>query len=171
LDGTAEFEAFRPILILGAQVGQTLIIRNDDSALHNIHSISKVYNFDQSQPTAGLTFNVPLKSEEVMLHVKCNVHPWMTGYIGIVSSPYFAVSSDGGKFKIENVPAGKHTIEAWQEVYGTISQTVEVKAGATVNVDLTYTGNEHPTTSQVKPIQEVTLPEGTSLVSFVPPGR
>jgi hypothetical protein len=99
---------YHPRIVAG-QVGQTLIIRNDDSTLHNIHSVdpSGKYNFDQAQPSAGMTLDVPLKSEEVMLHVKCNVHPWMTGYIGIVSSPYFAVSDDQGKFKISNVPAGK----------------------------------------------------------------
>jgi plastocyanin len=157
--------------ILGAEVGQTLIIRNDDSALHNIHSISKLYDFNQSQPTAGLTFNVPLKFEEIMLHVKCNVHPWMTGYIGIVSSPYFAVSNDQGKFKIENVPAGKHTIGVWQERYGALTQTVDVKSGATANVDFTYTGSESPATSQLEPVQEITLPVGTTVVSFVVPSR
>jgi plastocyanin len=157
--------------ILGARVGQTLIIKNDDSTLHNIHSISKQYNFDQSQPTAGLTYNVPLKFEEVMLHVKCNVHNWMTGYIGIVNSPFFAVSDDQGKFKIENVPAGKQTIEVWQEVYGPLTQTVEVKPGGTVTLDFSYTGNEHPSASQLGPIQEITIPSGTTTVAFVAPSR
>jgi plastocyanin len=155
--------------ILAAQVGQTLAIKNDDSTLHNIHSISKQYDFNQSQPGAGLVFNVPLKSEEVMLHVKCNVHPWMTGYIGIVNSPYFAVSDGSGKFKIDNVPAGKQTIEVWHEVYGPLTQTVDVKAGGTVTADFTYTGNEHPAASKLGPPQEITIPFGTSLAAFVAP--
>jgi plastocyanin len=157
--------------IVSAQVGQTLIIKNDDSTLHNIHSISKLYNFNQSQPTAGLTYNVPLKFEEVMLHVKCNVHPWMTGYIGIVNSPYHAVSDDVGKFKLDNVPAGKQTIEVWHEMFGSLTQTVEVKAGSTVNVDFTYTGNEHPAASQLGPVQEITIPEGTTSVAFLPSSK
>jgi len=155
--------------ILAAQVGQTLIIRNDDSTLHNIHSISKKYDFNQSQPTAGLTFNVPLKYEEVMLHVKCNVHPWMTGYIGIVDSPYFAVSDDQGNFKLSNVPAGRQTIEVWHELYGPLTQTVDVKAGGTVNVEFSYTGNEHPAASELGPIQEITIPEGTTSIALLRP--
>jgi hypothetical protein len=82
------------------------------------------------------------------------------------------VSDDTGKFKIENVPAGKQTIEVWQERYGVLTQTVEVKAGVTVNVDLSYTGNEQsPAASKLSPIQEITIPEGTTMVSFVPPSR
>jgi plastocyanin len=159
--------------IIGAQVGQTLVIKNDDSTLHNIHAVdpSKKYEFDQAQPTAGLTLSVPLKSEEVMLHVKCNVHPWMTGYIGIVNNPFFAVSDDSGKFTIKNVPPGKQTIEVWHEVYGPLTQTVDVKAGATVNVDITYTGNEKPTASKLTPVQEFTIPDGATTVAFVPPSH
>jgi plastocyanin len=148
--------------ILGAQVGQTLAIKNDDSTLHNVHSMSPQYNFNQSQPSAGMVFNVPLKSEEVMLHVKCNVHPWMSGYIGIVNSPYFALSDESGSFKLSNVPAGKQTIVVWHEVYGPLTQTVDVKAGGSTIADFTYTGNEHATTSQLLPIQEITIPPGAT---------
>jgi plastocyanin len=157
--------------MVGAEVGQTLTIKNDDSTLHNVHSNSKLYNFNQSLPSAGLTLNVPLKSEEVVLHLKCNVHPWMTGLVGIASNPYFAVSDDSGKFKIDNVPAGKQTITVWHERYGSLTQTVDVKSGATVSVDFSYTGNEPqpPVSSKLSPIQEVTVPEGTTVVSFLPP--
>lgn len=159
--------------ILGAEVGQTLVIKNDDSTLHNIHAIdpSKKYDFNQSQPGAGLTFDVPLKSEEVMLHVKCNVHPWMSGYIGIVSSPFFAVSDDTGKFKIENVPAGKQTIEVWHQMYGPLTATVDVKAGGTTTADFTYTGNEKPASAKSLPMQEITIPDGTTTATFIPPTR
>jgi plastocyanin len=159
--------------ILPAQVGQTLIIKNDDSTLHNVHAVdpSKKYDFDQAQPSAGMTLNVPLKSEEIMLHVKCNVHPWMSGYIGIAGNPYYALSDESGKFTIKNVPAGKQTIEVWHEVYGPLTQTVDVKAGGTVTVDFTYTGNEHPAASKLMPIQEITIPAAVTAVSFVPPSR
>jgi hypothetical protein len=72
------------------------------------------------------------------------VHSWMTAYIGIVKHPYFAVSTAAGTFEIANVPAGTHTIQAWQERYGPIRQTVRVRAGATTTADFTYTGNENP---------------------------
>ena len=31
---------------------------------------------------------------EVMIPVKCNVHPWMRSYIGVVGHPFFAVTGD-----------------------------------------------------------------------------
>jgi hypothetical protein len=85
-----------------------------------------------------------MKDEEVMLRIKCDIHSWMTTYVGVVSNPYFAVSNKAGTFEIANVPPGSYTIISWQERYGPVMKTVTVKAGATATVDFTYTGKEKP---------------------------
>ena len=134
--------------VTGLQVGQMLHVRNSDTTLHNIHSLTSENNrFDTGQPTAGMVFEYRLKSEERMLRLYCGVHPWMTGFLGIVRHPYFAVTSSTGAFKVSSVPAGKHTIQAWHERYGPLTRVVDVKAGATVTVDFTYTGDEKPSPS------------------------
>jgi plastocyanin len=153
--------------VIGAQVGDTLVVKNDDPTLHNIHSLSKKYNINVSQPTAGMTYNVPLKEDEIMLHVKCNVHPWMTGFIGIAPNSYWAMSDQGGKFTISNVPAGSHTVQAWHEAYGFITQTVDVKAGGTTTVELKYTGNEKPSAA----VRELEVPEGVTSVKLTRAGE
>ena len=131
--------------IAGIQVGQMLHVVNSDTTLHNIHGLSTKNNkFDTGQPTAGMVFEYRLKSEEVMLPLHCGVHPWMTGFLGIVRHPYFAVTSSTGAFKISSVPAGKHTIQVWHERYGPLTQVVDVTADGTVTVDFTYTGDEKP---------------------------
>ena len=78
-----------------------------------------------------------LKDEE-MLKIGCDVHRWMTAWVGIVEHPYFAVSDADGTFTIANVPAGKRTITVWHETFGTLTKTVDVKAGATTTVDFVY---------------------------------
>jgi plastocyanin len=125
--------------VVGARVGQTLEIRNSDMTLHNIHSLSKNGNdFNVSEPVKGMVQKFKLDHEEVMLQIKCDAHRWMTDYVGVVNHPYFAVSADGGTFKITGVPAGPQTVQAWHEAYGTLTKTVDVKPGATTSVDLTY---------------------------------
>ena len=94
--------------IQGARVGQTLEVKNSDQTLHNVHSLTTKSNaFNSGQPQAGMVSKFPLKAEEVMLHIKCDVHPWMVGYVGVVSHPYFAVTDATGTFTIANVPGGK----------------------------------------------------------------
>jgi plastocyanin len=128
--------------VVGARVGQVLRIRNDENLLHNVHSISTAANgFNIGQPMAGMQYEFRLKDEEI-LKLKCDVHRWMAAYVGVVSHPYFAVSSGDGSFTINGVPAGRHAISAWHERFGTLKQTADVKPGATTTVTFAYTGGE-----------------------------
>jgi plastocyanin len=158
--------------VLGARVGQQLQIKNDDATLHNIHSLStKGNDFNTGQPQAGMVFNFTPKTEEVMLHFKCDVHSWMTGYMGVLTHPYYAVSDAAGSFKITGVPAGKQTIQVWHEAYGPLTQTVDVKAGATATVDFTYTGTEKAGPPAGFAMQEVTLPAQARALAIGPASR
>jgi plastocyanin len=127
--------------VVGARVGQTLQVRNSDEVLHNVHSASTRGNdFNLSQPKAGTGHRLSLKSAETMLRITCDVHRWMTAFVGVVDHPYFATTGMGGTFAIDNVPVGTHTIQAWHEHYGVITQTVRVTEGSTTTVELTYEG-------------------------------
>jgi len=122
--------------VFGIMVGQTLKVLNSDPLLHNLHALAEENRpFNFGMPKQGdvreRTFRVP----EVMMKIKCDVHPWMGAWAGVVSNPYFAVSGDDGSFSIEGLPAGDYVIEAWHEEYGTTSQSVTVGDGeqATLN--------------------------------------
>jgi plastocyanin len=131
--------------VIGVRMGQTVEIHNSDPLLHNLHSFSAHNNsFNVGQPVAGLVYKYQPKSEETMLRLKCDVHRWMTAYIGVVSHPYFAVSGEAGTFTIDKVPVGTQTIQVWHERYGILMKKVQVKPGAVTTVDFTYTGNEKP---------------------------
>jgi hypothetical protein len=101
--------------------------------------------------------NFPMKAAETMLHLTCDVHSWMNAYVGVEQHPYFAVSAADGSFTIANVPPGRRTIRVWHERYGWIGKPVEVKAGATAAVELSYTGAEKPAGKA----RTVIVPDGT----------
>src|SRR5215471_15522382 len=64
--------------VVGLRVGQTLQVKNSDAFLHNAHALSgKDQGFNVGQPTAGNVYNWKAKSEEIMLHLKCDIHSWM----------------------------------------------------------------------------------------------
>jgi hypothetical protein len=123
--------------VQGAVVGQTLKIVNSDQTLHNIHSMSPKYLLNIAQPVAGMTYDMALKSEEVMLLLKCEIHTWMEAYIGVVPHPYFAVTSATGTYEIKNVPPGKYTVQAWHDQLGAQTLEVQVSAGQTATADFT----------------------------------
>jgi len=126
---------------VGVQVGQTLRIRSSDPTLHNVH-----YTAERNTPANfGLTVKGAERSVKFdaaeFLRVKCDVHPWMTAYIGVFDSPFYAVTSDtDGGFEIPNVPAGKYRLVAWHERYGQIEQPVELKDDGVVDVTVEYKG-------------------------------
>ena len=75
--------------------------------------------------------------EEVMIPVKCNVHPWMKSYIGVLKHPFFAITGKDGTFEIKGLPPGEYTIEAWHEKLGPMTQKVTVAAKDSKTVDFT----------------------------------
>jgi len=157
--------------VQGARAGQTLEIKNSDATLHNIHSMSTRGNdFNVGQPLAGMVYKYQVKTEEVMLHVKCDVHSWMTGYIGVVSHPYFAVTDATGAFTIATVPAGTQTVQVWHEQFGPLTQTVDVRAGGTTTVEFAYTGSEKPSQTAFA-VQELVVPVDAAAVQFMAPSR
>jgi plastocyanin len=132
--------------VAGVRVGQPLQIKNSDTLSHNVHSSSQQSSneFNVNQGRVGLANTFTLKQEDVMLHLRCDIHSWMTAYIGVVNNPYFAVSQTDGSFEIGKVPEGTYTIQAWHERYGPVSKSVKVTAGGTTSVEFVYTGNEKP---------------------------
>jgi len=125
--------------VVGVRVGQELQIKNSDSLLHNVHSVSNNSNqFNVAQARAGAVDSFRMKKEEVMLRLGCDVHSWMMAYVGVVTNPYFAVSDASGGFVINDVPPGTYTIDAWQERFGPQKKTVKVTGGATATVDFVY---------------------------------
>jgi hypothetical protein len=157
--------------VQGARAGQMLEVKNSDATLHNIHSMStKGNDFNVGQPLAGLVYKYQLKTEEVMLHVRCDVHSWMTGYVGVLPHPYFAVTDATGAFTIANVPAGKQALQVWHEQYGPLTQTVDVKAGGTTTVEFAYTGNEKPSQTAFA-VQELVVPVDAAAVQLMAPAR
>ena len=79
-------------------------------------------------------------AREEIIPVKCNVHPWMRAYIGVVNHPFFAVTGDDGTFTIKGLPPGTYKVEAWHEKYGTKDMDVTVAPKDTKTVDFAFKG-------------------------------
>jgi len=125
--------------VLGVVVGQTVEIRNSDATLHNVHALPEnSKQFNNAMPMKGMTIKKRFTSPEVMVRLKCDVHPWMSAYVGVLDHPHFAVTGADGSFEIENLPAGTYTVEAWHEKAGTQTQKVTVSDDAPAAADFSF---------------------------------
>jgi hypothetical protein len=125
--------------VAGAQVNQPILFLNSDPTLHNIHSYAKNsrgWNF--GLPFEGMKQTKKIPAPDVMIQLKCDVHPWMVGYLGVVPHPYYAVTGADGRFLLKDLPAGTYTIEAWHERFGTQQRQVEVTVGQAAEAAFTF---------------------------------
>lgn len=127
--------------VFGVLAGQTLQIVNSDPTLHNVHAqpaASKKFNL--GMPIQGMKITRKFDKPEIMVKIKCDVHPWMTAYVGVLTHPFFAVTDENGAFEIANLPPGEYTVEAWHEKYGTKTGKVTVAETGSQTVDFTFAG-------------------------------
>jgi hypothetical protein len=124
--------------VLAMQANQKLDVVNSDETTHNIHpSPQNNREWNMTQPH-GVPLEQTFARQEIAIPVKCNVHPWMRGYIAVFKHPYFAVTDKNGSFDLKDLPPGTYTITAWQEKLGTQSQKVTVGGGEAKTLDFTF---------------------------------
>ena len=124
--------------VLAVQTGQILRLKSSDAMMHNVH-LKCVVNPDANYGFPGVgQRDITLSSPEPPFPVRCDVHPWMSAWIGVFDHPWFAVTRDDGSFTIEHVPPGKYTLAAWQEALPPQEQTVVVEGTGQTEADFTF---------------------------------
>lgn len=65
-------------------------------------------------------------AEPVPIPLTCDLHAWERANWLIVDHPFAAVTDADGRFRIENLPPGTHTLSAWHERCGWVERAFEV---------------------------------------------
>jgi plastocyanin len=130
--------AYKPH-VMGIMVGQPYRILNSDGILHNFHTLPKINpSFNRGQPATVKEMTTTFPEPENMFQVKCDVHPWMSAYVGVFTHPFFSVTRPDGKFTISGLDAGTYAITAWHERLGTQTASITVAANDTTTHDFTF---------------------------------
>jgi plastocyanin len=107
--------------------GSTVAFRNSDPVRHNVFTPDgDKYNLGTWATGESKTHVFPKSGVYRQL---CNVHPEMEAFVIVLDNPFFAVTDEQGRFKLEGVPPGSYTLKTWSEKLGVGTAAITVEAG------------------------------------------
>lgn len=128
-------KAFVPA-VAAIQRGTQVSFPNMDAVFHDVFSRSPGNTFDVGAIQAGEKVKSVTLVKAGVVEIFCNFHAKMNAQILVVPGPLFAPTDDQGHFRIDGVPAGRHTVAAWAASSTPSNAVVEVNAD-TAPVELT----------------------------------
>jgi hypothetical protein len=125
--------------VLGIQSNQKFLVTNSDQTAHNVNVQGNSNpKWNTSQPPNAPPIEQKFPRAETLIPIKCNQHPWMKAYVGVLNHPFFAVSGEDGSYAIKNLPPGKYTLVAWHEKLGEKTMEINLAAKGAATADFSY---------------------------------
>jgi hypothetical protein len=110
---------------------------NWDPFSHNVFTRSKVAPpFDLGRYPKGIAktdrFNTVGR-----VQLFCNIHPQMHAELRVVPNGYYDRVDSHGRFMIEGIPTGEHTVVVWHAQLGKVTRAVQVTASKAARLSVT----------------------------------
>jgi plastocyanin len=122
--------------VLAVVTGTTVDFPNSDKFYHNVFSLSKIRRFDLGRYAAGHSQSVRFDRPGIV-RVFCDIHSHMNAFILVFSHPFFAITDDEGRYRIDNVPPGSYSLVAWNEGTSSDPKTAALAEGGNAELDFT----------------------------------
>ena len=115
--------------------GSTVRFPNLDEEYHSVFSYSKTRRFDLGRYQRDETPPTLRFEQAGVVRLFCEIHEHMRGTILVLDTPYFTRTDAEGRFRIDNLPAGRFVLKAWIDDDDVREQTVELRDGTTAKAD------------------------------------
>lgn len=98
--------------VTAIQAGSAISFPNNDAIRHQVYSFSPAKTFElplyKGNPHRPVSFEQP-----GVVVLGCNIHDWMSAFVFVSATPWFAVTDAAGKARIEGLPAGDYRFQVW----------------------------------------------------------
>jgi plastocyanin len=122
--------------VLAITAGTIVDFPNSDRIYHNVFSLSKAARFDLGRYAAGHSESRRFDQPGIV-RVFCDIHSHMNAFVLVFSHPFFAVTDDEGRYRIENVPPGTYNVIAWNEGVSSEPRPATISEGGAAELDFT----------------------------------
>jgi plastocyanin len=120
--------------VLAIMIGTTVDFPNSDKFYHNVFSLSKTARFDLGRYAAGRFRSIRFDKPGIV-RVFCDIHSHMNAYILVFSHPFFTLTDQEGRYRIDNIPPGSYNVVAWNEGTASEAKPVVVADGGAAEQD------------------------------------
>lgn len=119
--------------VLVAPVGSKLRFANSDACTHNVHTYPRKSDPINKAMAAGGHEELVLAQKETV-QVRCDYHPWMSCWVFVTDTPFWALTKHDGSFEITGLAPGVYKAELWHEQLGRLKFDVTVGADGNAQV-------------------------------------
>lgn len=118
--------------VTAVQAGTAIGFPNNDNIRHQVYSFSSTKPFElplyKGNPHRPVLFDKP-----GIVALGCNIHDWMSSYVFVSETPWFAVTDSRGQAVLHDLPKGALQLEVWHPTLrGEPSATRQSLAGNSV---------------------------------------
>jgi plastocyanin len=122
--------------VLAITTGTIVDFPNSDRIYHNVFSLSKTRQFDLGRYAVG--HSKPVRFDRAgVVRVFCDIHSHMNAFILVFSHPFYSLTDNDGRYRIDNVPPGTYNVIAWNEGVSSEARAVIVPDGGVGELDFT----------------------------------
>ena len=124
-------QRFEPHATALWQPHQKLVISNQSPRVH----LTQLFPLKNQRPDLsaigpGRKETIPFEYPELLpIQIKCDIHPFETGYLLVLDHPYVSISDETGAFQIKNLPVGEWEFRVWHEQAGYLAAREEWQKG------------------------------------------
>lgn len=122
--------------VLPLVAGQRVRFPNQDNIYHNVFSISPLATFDLGQYKGSDPDRTVVFENYGVVPIYCNIHPKMIAYAVVLENAAFALTDSEGAFRIDDLPAGTYTINAWRPKAKRATQAIVIQTGQPTEVHM-----------------------------------
>lgn len=124
---------------IAIRAGDQVKFTNSDVQVHNVRSYDGEDPFNVNTPVGADYSHTFERAGGIRkpIQIGCSYHSQMTAWIFVFGHPFFEVTGDKGKFRLEDVPPGEYQLEMAHPA-GKLrwSQKITVKAGETLKIEI-----------------------------------
>lgn len=130
-------KAFSPYITV-SQTKKTVHFVNQDDITHHIYSADNDNKF-AFKIRAGDEHLAEDFTKEAEIAMACNIHDWMSGYLLVVDTPYFAKTDKKGKASFTIKETGNYNVVVWHPQLPTEQHRLVQKHNIIENTQLSFT--------------------------------